>query len=251
MLEPALGDTALASMASIFSYCGWRLLQALFLTLEVLQQFGRQLRHRLWRRRRQLLELPQRTPSHLGVVIASEDAADIGSIAAVVCASAETGVRYITLCESSGLLLRASAVLRSELRSRGFADAQVLSAGETAAASGELAARALCVRVVTLGSGRTDLVVAAQRVCERVVAGGLPHEAVDEAAVDAELRANAGFPEPELILQCCPELFLGGLLPWHCRITQFIHIGSLRRATAERIREALVEYGGVHQRHGK
>jgi hypothetical protein len=290
----------------------WRLLQSVFLTLEVLQQLSRQLRQQLrqWRS----LDLPQKTPLHLGIIIASEDAADAGGVAAVVCASAVAGVRYVTLCEASGELARAVPALRAELHARGLEDAQVLTAGEAPVTSSEeLAAGALCVRVVTLGSGRDDLVVAAQRVCDRVVSGRLAHDAVDEAAVDSELSANEGFPEPvrararlqpcdgrplsfpvlapppaarapaslaplsrgqrasllrpkahcalapvvralpsqELILQCCPEHFLGGLLPWHCRITQFVYLGALRHATAERIRGALVEYGGVQQRHGK
>ena len=73
-----------------------------------------------------------------------------------------------------------------------------------------MAAGALCVRVVTLGSGRDDLVVAAQRVCDRVVSGRLAHDAVDEAAVDSELSANEGFPEP---VRACSLLMAGHFRP--------------------------------------
>ena len=55
----------------------------------------------------------------------------------------------------------------------------------------------------------------------------------------------------ELILQSCPELHLGGLLPWHCRVTQFVHIGPLGEATTRRIRAALDEYATMQQRHGR
>ena len=74
---------------------------------------------------------------------------------------------------------------------------------------------------------------------------------IDEAAVEAEVCANAGFPEPELILQCGPELHLGGLLPWHCRVTQFAHLGPLRGVHPEHVHRALFEYAGVTQRHGR
>ena len=187
----------------------WRLLQSVFLTLEVLQQLSRQLRQQLrqWRS----LDQPQKTPLHLGIIIASEDAADAGGVAAVVCASAVTGVRYVTLCEASGELARAVPALRAELHARGLEDAQVLTAGEAPVTSSEeLAAGALCVRVVTLGSGRDDLVVAAQRVCDRVVSGRLAHDAVDEAAVDSELSANEGFPEP---VRACSLLMAGHFRP--------------------------------------
>ena len=115
---------------------------------------------------------------------------------------------------------------------------------------GSRAARPLTVRVLSLRSGRDDLVRAAQRLCARVQSGELTPSQIDEAAVDAEVNANAGFPEPELILQCCPELHLGGLLPWHCRVTQFAHLGPLLEVSAARLHGALVEYAAVQQRHG-
>jgi len=232
------------------AYCGWRLLQALFLTLEVLQQLAHRLSRRLGRSQPLCVQL-QKLPVHVGIVIASEDAIDMVGIAVAVCALAEAGVRCVTVCEASGELVRAAPALRSELRFRGVGEVQVLGAGEPPVVSSEVGTGTLCVRLITLGAGRDDLVAAAQRLCERVVSGSLAHSAVDEAIVDAEINANRGFAEPELILQCCPELFLGGLLPWHCRITQYIHLGSLRRVTPGRIRGALVEFGGVQQRHGK
>ena len=65
------------------------------------------------------------------------------------------------------------------------------------------------------------------------------------------MRANAGFPQPELVLQCCAEEHLGGLLPWHCRVTQYAHIGPLRAASAAAAHRALVAFGDVKQRHGR
>ena len=70
-------------------------------------------------------------------------------------------------------------------------------------------------------------------------------------AVEAHLTANADFPPPELVLQFCPELLLGGLLPWHCRITHFVHMGQLRHASADGLQRALLEYSTVQQRQGR
>ena len=55
----------------------------------------------------------------------------------------------------------------------------------------------------------------------------------------------------ELVLQCCPAEHLGGLLPWHCRVTQYAHLGPLRSVSERRARHAFVEYAGVQQRYGK
>ena len=109
----------------------------------------------------------------------------------------------------------------------------------------------LVVRILSLRSGRDDLVLAARRLCERVQAGKLAATQIDETAIESEVCANAGFPEPELILQSGPELHLGGLLPWHCRVTQFAHLGPLGEVRAETVHRALFEYAGVQQRHGR
>ena len=53
------------------------------------------------------------------------------------------------------------------------------------------------------------------------------------------------------MLQCCPEEHLGGLLPWHCRVTQYVHLGSLRGASELSVRRAFVEHAGVQQRRGR
>ena len=87
--------------------------------------------------------------------------------------------------------------------------------------------------------------------CARSCAGKLPAGSIDEGAVEGELKANAGFPEPELVLQCGPEEHLGGLLPWHCRVTQYAHLGPLGAVSEACARRALVEHAGVTQRHGR
>ena len=52
-------------------------------------------------------------------------------------------------------------------------------------------------------------------------------------------------------MQLCPELVLGGLLPWHSRITHYAHMGPLRHASRAALHVALLEFGGVTQRYGK
>ena len=52
--------------------------------------------------------------------------------------------------------------------------------------------------------------------------------------VRAVLRGGGGgAPEPELVLQFCQPMILGGLLPWHCRVTQYVHLGPLRSVSEE------------------
>ena len=49
----------------------------------------------------------------------------------------------------------------------------------------------------------------------------------------------------EVVLQCGPEEHLGGLLPWHCRVTQYVHLGPVRAVSEARLRAALVEYAAL------
>ena len=227
---------------------------------------------------------PYHVASHVGIIVCGGTEADIKKLAALIGWLASAGVRFITVCDalsgsdggsSSSLIDGSDACLnrlRDELCAVSLASASVVGSGVVPAASisrssagsaskgrasmqlpaiesaGEAS---VAVRVLSLSSGRDDLVQAARRLCERVQAGELPAAKIDEATVEAELTANAGFPEPELILQCCPELHLGGLLPWHCRVTQFAHLGPLREVGAERVHRALVEYAGVQQRYGR
>ena len=44
---------------------------------------------------------------------------------------------------------------------------------------------------------------------------------------------------------------VGGLLPWHCRVTQYAHLGPLGAVSEACARRALVEHAGVTQRHGR
>ena len=255
MWSPCIYERSAAPMGATLLQCAiWRVLHAAFETFLVLSETSAWLSRQFRTSRSSTLEPQGAPPAHLGVIVSTDEAADVSGVAAVVRASVEAGVRFITICEASGDLARSKAALKSHLVAEGLSDVHVLSEGErpTKAYGGTdcPAEVATCVRLVTLAAGRDDLVRAARAVCEHVAASRLAADAIDEHVIERELRANEGFPEPELILQCCPEPFLGGLLPWHCRVTQYVHIGSLRALTPVRMHEALVEYGGVQQRYG-
>ncbi len=247
-----------------------RVVHALYATLFALEA----VRVRLPRWRRPDLSSVQ-VPGHVGVVLASAAGpAELRSAAAAASWLASAGVRYVTLCDAHGDLVRSAREFGSALHAAGCT-APVLAAGEPPPSgkaqvlpppgrrdAGCEAGYGICgdgegggcvgVRLVSMRTGRDDLVLAARRLCERVVSGRLRPN-VDEAVLDAEVSANAGFPEPDLILQCGPELHLGGLLPWHCRISQYAHIGQLGAGsgTRRRVLDALEEYGRVEQRHGR
>ena len=137
----------------------------------------------------------QKIPSHVGLVVEScADRVERQQAAALIGWCAAAGVRCITLCDVNGDLkpeeLRDG--LRESIDSHMHEQVHLLSAGEPPPGSKS----AIAVRVIALRTGRDDLVQAARRLCARVRTGELTVDAVDEAAVDAELTANSGFPEP-------------------------------------------------------
>jgi len=220
-------------------------------------------------RKRPLQQLPQ----HVGIVI-GEGELGILRVAQVVRWCAEAGVRYLTLCDGHGELLRAEGELRAALdalrvdtcfgapQPQRMGAQQRMHHAEAEDVEGQQRGRQqhlpvqphskvrVALRLVSLQTGRDEITGAACRLCELVAANKLPAEAIDEAAIDAQLKGACSWPEPALILQFCPELLLGGLLPWQCRVSHHLPMGRLRHATAAALHSALVEYDGVQQRHG-
>jgi len=197
-------------------------------------------------------------PAHLGIVLNAGEQ-NLQRLSELICWCAAAGVQRMTVCDTCGGLLAASAALAATLQASGSSLRLAAGSGERYISTPDAPGAALLVagegelvvRIVSAQTGRDDLVGAARRLCARVCDGTLAVDAIDEEAMEAEVTVNDGFPEPDLVLQFCPELLLGGLLPWHCRITQFAHMGSLESLTQKKLRDALAHFGGVVQRHGR
>eukprot|EP00327_Prymnesium_parvum_P002359 CAMPEP_0182834448 /NCGR_PEP_ID=MMETSP0006_2-20121128/20924_1 /TAXON_ID=97485 /ORGANISM="Prymnesium parvum, Strain Texoma1" /LENGTH=264 /DNA_ID=CAMNT_0024962703 /DNA_START=1 /DNA_END=797 /DNA_ORIENTATION=- len=193
----------------------------------------------------------RRPPSHLGLVIGEgevRDTHDVLQLAKLINWCIGMGMRRITVCDMNGELAATPRSVHNALRSlnvallpleakladlsspdsplaitiHGEGDVFVLRLITLQTGHGE--GDAFVLRLVTLQTGRDDIVCAARRLCAKVANGELPPNAIDEAVVEQQLLVNSGFPDPELVLQFCPRLLLGGLLPWHCSVTQYSHL---------------------------
>ena len=69
-------------------------------------------------------------------------------------------------------------------------------------------------------SGRSELVRAARLIAEKVKAGTMRPEDVDEAAVAAHLYAS-DVPDPELIIRTSGEMRISNFLLWQCAYSEF------------------------------
>jgi hypothetical protein len=280
--SPSRPDPTMDIFFDLLHVFALRLIHAAYLTITAVQATARLISRSRVRRP------PLHAAAHVGIVLDGGDSADVQRLAALISWLAAARVSFVTVCmaecDGSSYLTGSGSGKRllSAMDGIGLRDVSVIGPGELpiaahssdngdsrpaasrAAAAGSSAGShhvsscenddgsgRLVVRILSLRSGRDDLVLAARRLCERVQAGKLAATQIDETAIESEVCANAGFPEPELILQCGPELHLGGLLPWHCRVTQFAHLGPLREVRAKHVDRALFEYAGVQQRHGR
>jgi len=116
-----------------------------------------------------------------------------------------------------------------DLRSRGVAvrmlgDLARLSPSARAAVDRIEAATAggseLAFNICLSYGARAELVRAAQHLAERVRAGTLAPEAIDEAALSAELY-TAAWPDPDLLVRTSGEMRISNFLLWQVAYAEF------------------------------
>jgi undecaprenyl diphosphate synthase len=95
--------------------------------------------------------------------------------------------------------------------------------------------------------GRWDIVQAARRVAERVAAGELRPDAVDEAAIGRGLEL-ADAPEPDLFIRTGGEQRLSNFLLWHLAYTELYFCNTLWPDFSDADLETAFRFFGSRQR---
>lgn len=99
-------------------------------------------------------------------------------------------------------------------------------------------------------SSRREMVLAMQSLAERVAAGEMRAEDIDEEAVAASLMTN-GIPDPDLIIRTSGECRLSNFLLWQASYAEFYFPEVLWPDFDERaFAEALEAYAGRDRRFG-
>ncbi len=99
-------------------------------------------------------------------------------------------------------------------------------------------------------SGRSELVHAMRLIAEKVKAGALVPEAIDEATVSAHLYAP-DVPDPDLIIRTSGELRISNFLLWQCAYSEFFVTPVLWPDFREgAFKEALTAYAKRDRRYG-
>lgn len=198
----------------------------------------------------------------------------IESVRAVVRASGELGIEYLTLyafskenwkrpkAEIAALMELLARFLREEigelnennvrLRAIGVLDdlpARVLRQfHETVKATSKNTGLTL---ILALSYGaRDELVRATRRIAAEVAAGRLDPAAVDEDSITRHLD-TAGIPDPDLLIRTSGELRVSNFLLWQISYSEFVASPVLWPDFGrEEFLDALREFGSRHRRFG-
>jgi undecaprenyl diphosphate synthase len=95
--------------------------------------------------------------------------------------------------------------------------------------------------------GRWDITCAARRVAERVVAGELRAEDIDEAHIGDQL-ALAGLPDPDLLIRTGGEQRISNFLLWNLAYTELYFCDTLWPDFDERELDAAIAHFSRRQR---
>jgi undecaprenyl diphosphate synthase len=99
-------------------------------------------------------------------------------------------------------------------------------------------------------SGRSELARATRLIAEKVKAGTLAPEAIDESVVSAHLYAP-DVPDPDLIIRTSGELRISNFLLWQCAYSEFFVTPVLwPDFREETFNEALAAYARRDRRYG-
>lgn len=123
--------------------------------------------------------------------------------------------------------------------------------------------RAYNIYITSYEDGKPQIVEAARRICRAVEDKRITSKEISYAVVESNIRAypvtststsgtttTAAIPDPDFILNFDESGMLCGFMPWHIRLTEILHMGSLRDICVDQLIDALYLYSKCERRHG-
>ena len=110
--------------------------------------------------------------------------------------------------------------------------------------------RTLQLTVALSYGGRSEIAGAARRIAERVRAGEIDPEAIDETLFEGHLL-TAGMPDPDLVIRTSGEKRLSNFLLWQTAYSELVFIDRLwPDFTKQDLEEAIREFRSRDRRYG-
>jgi undecaprenyl diphosphate synthase len=98
--------------------------------------------------------------------------------------------------------------------------------------------------------GRAEIAEAARRLAERVQAGEVAPEDIDEQAFESALQTH-GLPDPDLLIRTSGEQRISNFLLWQCAYTEMVFTDVLwPDFTAADLKDCIAAFAGRQRRFG-
>ncbi len=203
-----------------------------------------------------------KAPRHLAVVVSEQDATWAWQhLARIVSWSLAGGVKCVSLFDRAGRFKKDKLVLEKAMAEVMFEE---IDSSEIAwhehpsdndsvtseEASDKRTRYDLCL--LSEEDGKDDLAKTARVMADKVSAGEMEVQSIDEKAVSDSVNTCRGLPDPDLLLLFGPKhLGAGGYPPWQVRLTEFHRLPAHRRSNYSDFIRVLRLYSKCEQRLGK
>ncbi|XP_015126286.1 dehydrodolichyl diphosphate synthase complex subunit nus1 [Diachasma alloeum] len=196
----------------------------------------------------------KKLPGHLVVVVGYEDISFV-DLAKIISWTVTLEIPHVSFYDQDGVIKRNSSKLRRDfetlrpnLGSRVTWEVEKITP-KAHAANGINGFTTTKIHFLSYENGKHEIIELTKDLSHAVTQGLLKPSEIDINLMDEKLRFN--FPDPDLVIICGKTFSTFGVLPWHIRITEFIHLSTHHDVSHQDFMDILVKHGNCVQRYGK
>ncbi|XP_063979569.1 dehydrodolichyl diphosphate synthase complex subunit Nus1 [Diachasmimorpha longicaudata] len=196
----------------------------------------------------------KKLPGHIVIAVAYEDISFV-DLAKFVSWTVTLEIPHISFYDQNGVirknaskLKRVFETLTPNLESRVTWEMEKITP-KAHAANGINGFTTTKIHFLSYENGKHEIIELTKELSHAVTKGLLKTNEIDINLMDEKLHFN--FPDPDLAIVCGKTFSTFGLLPWHIRVTEFIHLSTHHHVSHQNFMDILVKYGCCEQRYGK
>ncbi|XP_011296904.1 dehydrodolichyl diphosphate syntase complex subunit nus1 [Fopius arisanus] len=196
----------------------------------------------------------KKLPGHLAVVVGFEDVSFV-DLAKIICWTASLRIPHVSFYDLDGVIKKNSSKLRREFEIlRPNLDLRVTWEPDKTSTKDHTANEingftSTKVHFLSYDNGKHGIIEFTKELSHAVSQGFLKTSEIDIKLIDEKLQYN--FPDPDLAIVCGKTFSTFGVLPWHIRVTEFVHLSTHHDVTQQDFMNILVRYDRCEQRYGK
>ncbi|XP_061667924.1 dehydrodolichyl diphosphate synthase complex subunit nus1 isoform X2 [Syngnathoides biaculeatus] len=172
----------------------------------------------------------EKLPSHIGLLVIEEEPS-FTDVANLVVWCMAVGISYVSIFDHHGIFRKNNSRLLEVIvmqqhhllgTERSKYNVEFLTDSADTYHNNVLSCRPT-VKVLSPDDGKQSIVQAAQQLCLSVENKERQSKDITVSLLDTLLRESKNIPDPEMVLKFGPVDSTLGFLPWHIRLTEFMH----------------------------